>query len=368
MAMRSRTRVVAVLVVLAMLAVFGVSVSRANPSPPLLPAVSPARLLASSLTALEQPYSIAGDVRTNVDLGLPQIPSGVGGSGPASVASLIGTQRFKVWRSPDGVRVAHIVDFGEQTIVGNRTSAWLWDSTGMTAEHVVYANLRAARGRAEGPAWLRNMTPSGTSGTSDAAARSRALAMLGNPAALARDVLRGLAPYAHVTVDGTARVAGRPVYRLDLTPSSPLTLIGRISVSIDAQTRLPLDVQVVAKDETKPSLEAGFTSVSFGSIDPSMFTFTPPSGATVTTPSLPAPRPASAPAERRAPETRVFGSGFAARLAIRLHGSLPGGTDGLLPYAGPLGSALVVHESSGTWLIVGFVGLDTLRSDAARLT
>ncbi len=364
--MRSRTRVVAIVVVLAMLAVFGISVSRANPAPPSLPHVAPDRLLASSLAASARPFSIAGDVRTNIDLGLPQIPSSVGGGGPASIASLIGTQRFKVWRSSDGVRVAHILDFAEQTIIANRAAAWLWDSSSLKAVHVVYADVRAAEGTAGQPAWLRDMAPAGKA---DPATRARALATLGNPAALARTLLVRLGPYARITVDGTAWIAGRPVYRLDLSPRSPLTLIGRISVSIDAQTRLPLDVQVVAKNATKPSLEAGFTSVSFGAIDPSMFTFTPPAGATVTTPSLRAPHPpARPPVQGRAPQTRVFGTGFDTRVAIRLHGSLPNGTEGLLPYAGPLASALVVHEGSGTWLIVGFVGLDTLRGDASRLT
>jgi outer membrane lipoprotein-sorting protein len=367
MAMRNRTRVVAIVVVLAMLAVFGVSISRANPAPPTLPAVTPARLLASSLAALAKPFSIAGDVRTDIDLGLPQIPSGVGGEGSSSITSLIGMQRFKVWRSPDGVRVAHIVDFGEQSIVANRTGAWLWDSTGMTAEHVVYADLRAARRRAAGPDWLRDMAPAGKG---DAATRAHALAILGNPAALARDVLRGLARYARVTVDGTARIAGRPVYRLDLSPRSPLTLIGRISVSIDAQTRLPLDVQVVAKNATKPSLEAGFTSVSFDSIDPSMFTFTPPAGATVTSPSLRShAAPATPAAKHLVRATRVFGRGFDTRVAISVREPLPAGIDQLLPYAGPLGSAMAEHAGVGaSWLIVGFVGLDTLRGDAAHLT
>jgi outer membrane lipoprotein-sorting protein len=351
MAMRGRTRLVAIMLVLAMLAVIGVTVSHANPPPPSLPSVSAARLLGSSITALERPFSISGDVRTVLDLGLPQIPSSLGGGAGAgdAITSLVGTQRFKVWRSPDGVRLAHILDFDERTLVVNHTDAWWWDAQDMTAQHLTYSDTSAAQ-------------------------RAHATQAMGDPTAIAGRILRSLAPYARIDVNGTARVAGRPVYRLVLTPRATRTLIGSIDVSIDAATRLPLDVAVVAKGTTAPSMEAGFTSVSFGAIDPSMFVFTPPSGTTVTTPSsqdLPWSGP-SMPgqdfAPRSAPHTRVFGTGFATRLAIRLRGPLPSTARMLLPYGGPLASALQVQRGGHTWLLAGFVGLDTLRSDANRLT
>jgi outer membrane lipoprotein-sorting protein len=365
MAMRARYRVVAlVIVIAAIVAVIGVSVGHANPPPPALPPVSAQRLVSSTFTALTEPLSIAGDVRTVVDLGLPQLPSGLGAGPGGAITSLTGTQRFKVWRSPDGVRVAHLLDFGEQTLVANRVEAWSWDSSDMTAQHVVYADLKAAaaRERQAAPAWLRNVVPA----SDDGARLPSRIATIGDPIVLAARLLRSLAPFAHVTVDGTAEVAGRPAYRLVLTPTSPLTLIGRIAVDVDASTRLPLDVQVQAKGQGKPALEAGFTSVSFGAIDPSMFVFTPPPGSTVATPSLPRP-PSHRPSGAR-PDVRVFGRGFDTRLAIRLRQDPPGPVGAVLPYAGPLASAMTVERAGHVWLLVGFVGLDTLRADAARLT
>lgn len=349
--MRGRTRLVAILLVLAMLAVVGVTVSHANPPPPSLPPISAARLLSSSITALDTPFSISGDVRTVLDLGLPQIPSSLGGGGGPSdaITSLIGTQRFKVWRSPDGVRLAHILDFDERTLVVNHTDAWWWDAQDMTAQHLSSSDVPAAM-------------------------RTHASQEMGDPTAIAGRILRSLAPYARTEVDGTARVAGRPVYRLVLVPRASRTLVGSIDVSIDAQTRLPLDVAVVAKGRTAPSMEAGFTSVSFGAIDPSMFVFTPPAGTTVTTPHL-HDLPWSGPsmpgqrlAPRSAPHTLVFGTGFATRVAVRLRGSLPRSAGMLLPYGGPLASALQVQRGGHTWLLFGFVGLDTLRGDANHLT
>ena len=363
MALRNRTRLTAVaLVALVVLALAGVSVVRADPNPSL-PPIAADQLLGSAIVALATPSSISGEVHTQLDLGLPALPSGLGGGTTDSVTSMLGSQRFKIWHAPGGLRVAHLMDLSEQTLVANRTEAWLWDSNGMTAEHVLYADLAsdvaAARG---GEPWFAGIAP----GAADAHTAD-AMKTLADPTALAREALDGLAPYAGVAVDGTARVAGRPAYDLVLTPRSSLTLIGRVTLAIDAQTRVPLRVQVFAKGADQASVEAGFTSVSFDAIDPSTFTFTPPPGATVQTPDLP-PRPADEPSEHHAaPTTRTFGSGFDSRVAIQVDGRLPHEAAALLPYAGPLFSVVSVEAGGHTWLLAGFVGLDTLQADAATL-
>ena len=338
MATRTRTRLVAIVILVAMVALIGVTVSRATPPPPSLPSVSADRLLASSLRALTGPFSIAGDVRTDADLGLPELPSGL--AGPSSLASsLLGTQRFKVWRSPQGVRVAHLLDLAEQTFVADGTDAWWWDSSTMRAVHLRAPHRPRATGAPE-------VVPA-----------------VGNPLALASRALRDLSPYATIAVDGTARVAGRPVYRLVLAPRSSATLIGSIAVSIDATTRLPLGLEVTPKGGSSPAMDAAFTSVSFGSIDPALFTFTPPDGATVVTPAL---RRAGDP--RTSPTHRVFGSAFDTVVATELQGAEPATLRALLPYRGPLASAILVRRAGSTWLLAGFVGLSTLREDASHLT
>jgi hypothetical protein len=169
-----------------------------------------------------------------------------------------------------------------------------------------------------------------------------------------------------VSVDGTTVVAGRPSYELVLVPRSSLTRIGRISVVIDAGTRLPLRFQVFAKGADAAAIEAGFTSVSFDPIDAATFTFTPPPGATVreatdlahTMPAGDAPSPS---------DVRAFGRGFELRLAYRLDAPVPKEIEALLPYAGPLASAVVVDRGDHAWLVVGFVDAGTLQKDAATL-
>src|SRR5882672_6417101 len=107
---RRRVGLVAIVAALAVAAI-GVVAVRADPAPNL-PPIAGDRLLASSMAALAAPFTISGEVVTRFDLGIPQIPSSVSGgaaAGPLGALALVtGDQRYKVWRSPDGLRVAHL--------------------------------------------------------------------------------------------------------------------------------------------------------------------------------------------------------------------------------------------------------------------
>ena len=99
--------------------------------------------------------------------------------------------------------------------------------------------------------------------------------------------MRRLAPFAELSVTSNRWIAGEPTYTLVLTPTSTSTLVGSIEVSLDANNWMPLQVQVFPKGADAPAVSAGFTSIAFGPVDPSMFEFTPPAGTTVTTTALP---------------------------------------------------------------------------------
>ena len=190
---------------------------------------------------------------------------------------------------------------------------------------------------------------------------------------IARRAILALAPYADVSVEGTAVVAGQPSYELVLTPTSTLTLIGRIAVSVDAKTRLPLQIQVFPRGSDSPAIEGGFISVSYDPIDPSMFAFTAPPGATVrqaqdVVAAMEQHATTTSAQPLTGPEQYSFGDGFETRIAIELHAPLPGEAAALLPYAGPLLSAITVERGGSTWLLVGPVPVATLEQDAATLS
>src|SRR5262245_22011161 len=115
------------LLALVIVAGLGVTVVRADDDP-TLPPLSADRLLASTLEALSHPVTISGSATSTVDLGLPDLPASItGGVGlPSLLTSLTGTQRWRVWHSPDGLRVAHLLPAREQDLVVNRETAWWW--------------------------------------------------------------------------------------------------------------------------------------------------------------------------------------------------------------------------------------------------
>ena len=103
-----------------------------------------------------------------------------------------------------------------------------------------------------------------------------------DPDAAATEALTRLRATSEVSVDGTAEVAGRPAYELVLAPApSERTLLREVRIAVDAEKRVPLQLTVLANGSSDPALQVGFTDVEFGAQDPSLFTFTPPPGATV---------------------------------------------------------------------------------------
>jgi hypothetical protein len=319
----------------AILVVVGISAVQAETSPSL-PSVPTSQLIASTLSAIADRAPVSGTVATHVDLGLPQIPSNLGSSaGPAGV--LLGDQTFKVWSSPDGVRIAQILPFGERDLVASPAGAWYWDSSRFTAWHVA--------------------VPAGKTPTQPPS--------LGDFETVVGRALQAIAPYATVAQGNPTVVAGRDAYLVTLTPESRDTLVGHVDLAIDAQTRMPLRFEVFAKGHTEPSVEAGFTSVSFGQVDKSIFEFTPPSGATVKQAQLPSAHKGGESAGA-VPEVRTFGTGFGMIVAVRLP-EVPKDLRLLFPYSGPLGSAALVVRSDHVWLVAGAVPADALAGVETKL-
>jgi hypothetical protein len=349
-----RRRAVGAAVVLALTAVAGIGlVSVRADDHPALPPVAAEELLASTIDAASRPASISGEVSSNLDLGLPQLPSSLGGGvGPLSIlTSFLGEQHWKVWSSPDGLRVAHLLPAREQDLVVSPTDVWWWDSAALRAVHLDLAALR------------RDVGLPATGGAAGAPSP--------DPVQLARTLIDAVAPCASVSVQGTERVAGRDAYVLALIPLSSDSLVGSIRVSIDAQTRLPLRVEVRAAGSEDAPISSGFTSVSFGPVDPATFSFDPPPGANVRDASdaaagggdrsgAPGDLPAIA-------DAQTFGSCLGVVVAVRLDGPLPTRAAEVLPLGGRLGSVIAVDRGDHTWLLAGLVDVDALEARAASL-
>jgi hypothetical protein len=344
---------------LSLLVVAGVGATfvRADDSP-ALPSVSAASLLASTLRAVADPsVTISGSVTTTLDLGLPDLPSAFGGGPAGAAATVLGDQRWKVWRSPDGVRVAHLLPAREQDLVVNPDTAWWWDSAEMTA--------------------IRFPLPTGSAMGEDPVGGGPTMGspLPADPAELAGAVIDGLQPCASLSVQGTVSVADRSAYVLALTPLSEGSRVGSVEIAIDAGTRLPLRVEVLPRGGGDAAIAAGYTSVSFDPIDPGMFRFVPPAGATVREAAdLAGEGTAAADHSETAPtdlprvtDVRTFGSCLGVVVAVRLDGALPAEAASLLPYAGPLSSVVAVDRGDHAWVLAGLVDPSVLEDRAAGL-
>lgn len=228
-------------------------VARADPS---LPTKSAAQLLAEVSSAQGTPLS--GTVVETARLGLPALPQ-TGDTSISPTALLAGSHTARVWT--DGAtkaRVALVANLAETDLIRNGRDVWLWTSGKNTAQHAVLPAAKSPAGTA---------TPGPESLTPQAAAQ-RALAAID--------------PTTKVSVDGTARVAGRSAYELVLQPRDTRSLIGSVRIAVDSKTHVPLRVQVDAAGSTgRPAFETAFTSVTFAKPAASVFTFTPPPGARV---------------------------------------------------------------------------------------
>jgi hypothetical protein len=331
---------------------------RAHPD---LPSTTPDRLIADVIRAAEHGPDVSGTVSAAVDLGLPSFPEQ--GPAPTGLAGLLaelsGTHRIRLWSSSDGYRVDELLPTEERAIYVSRTGGWLWSSPDYTAVHLYdAADLARHRGAAVH-----------ASGAATQAERSRLLHLF-DPLTLARQMLAAVTPTTGITMGSPERVAGRAAYVLVLTPKDASTLVGRVTVDVDATTHVPLAVRVYAKGASAPSLSAAFVRVSYDAISPSVYRFTPPPGAKV----IDAYRGGAAgSAPMHGPMSghqaaRVLGSGWSTILAIRVDaGTLArvGSTDGvnlqnLLPFTGPLFSVRLATVGGQTWLLAGAVSQNAL--------
>jgi outer membrane lipoprotein-sorting protein len=219
------------------------------------------------LVALAAPSTtaVSGTVVTNADLGLPGLPMGMMPStGPMALAS--GENTLRVWTDgPQRQRLAMIERAAETTVVRNGQEAWVWSSGDATADRYVLPERDGAKGLASGTSEL----PPGVE-------------LPSTPQEAAAMALEAIDPTTAVTTSGVGTVAGRNAYELVLTPRDPETLVARVTLSMDAETNVPLRVRVYSTAIPDPAFEVGFSSVDYSTPDPSLFEFTPPPGATVT--------------------------------------------------------------------------------------
>jgi outer membrane lipoprotein-sorting protein len=290
-------------------------------SPPDLPDKSAQQIL--ELVADSTGTAFSGTLEQTSDLGLPELPEvGPGGGdagGSDAVGSalelLTGSHEARVFvGGADTSRIQLMETLAERDLVRNGSSVWFYDSAENTAVHVTLPDVDPA-----------TLPPLPTDADT--------------PAELAQRLIEAVEPSTTITVGDTARVAGRPVYTVTLTPDSDATLVASASLSVDAETGLPLAASVVSRtgSDDSPAFSVAFTDIEFTAPDAGLFDFTPPAGAEVIEKSVDDAHGGTgdAPTEPRAtpdPATSptVIGSGWDTIVAIPAEATAADGDTALL--------------------------------------
>ena len=256
--MRRRSLLVLIAVVAVAAILVGIVTSRAQ-GQTSLPGIGAQQLLHNVTVNAGKTTAMNGDFAWNNGLlGSSSLLALSGSNTPSGLSSLLQGLSGRLWLQDGRLRLESQGQNGDFIAIVAGTAAWTWDS--MTSTATKYTLPAPAAGAA---------TP----------LPSPSLRV--DPATTIANLVKKLAPTASLSVSGTEVVAGQEAYVLKLTPVSPLTTVGSIEVAIDGSRWVPLRVQVFAKGSSKPVLSVGFTSVSYTPASASLFTFTPPRGATV---------------------------------------------------------------------------------------
>jgi len=184
-----------------------------------------------------------------------------------AIAFVAGTDTIRVFASEEGFRAQILDPMGQRDIIVTEGEFWAYDSrtqtvtTRSTDYRVADADVDTA---------LQKLSID-----------------LTDPRAVADRLLQEAGPDTMIRVGDDHRIAGRTAYRLIMEPTSAVSLVSSVQISVDSENGMPLGVRVFSVEQDSPAAEIVFTQVSFDVPDASLFAFTPPPGATVETLEFP---------------------------------------------------------------------------------
>ncbi|OKK05889.1 hypothetical protein AMK26_07225 [Streptomyces sp. CB03234] len=226
---------------------------------PELPEIT-AQQLVEKIAASDVQH-LSGTVKVTTDLGLPPL-AGLGGAEGAEAGKLMelasGTHTLRVAADgPDKQRLTLVDDASaEYSLIRDGNDVWAYDGASKEAVH----------------------STEGGAGSGTAPERE----LPATPKDLAEQALKAVDDTTSVTVDGTARIAGRDAYQLVIKPKQSGSTIGSIKVAVDADNGVPLKFTLTPSGGGKAAIDAGFTKVDFAKPAASTFDFAPPKGVKVT--------------------------------------------------------------------------------------
>jgi outer membrane lipoprotein-sorting protein len=175
---------------------------------------------------------------------------------------------------PTKARLQVLDLLSERNYIRNGNDLWAYDASKAIAQHSVIDESEANKAQGQALALFN-------------ANSSKLPFDVTSPSAIADYVLAQANVDSVITVGADAKIVGRGVYQLTITPRSNETLVGSATLSIDAATGLPLAARITAVGSDSPAFEVAFETITFATPAASNFDFTPPAGATVVEVALP---------------------------------------------------------------------------------
>ncbi|MGW4722203.1 LolA family protein [Streptomyces sp. NPDC004291] len=236
---------------------------------PDLPEITAQQLIEK--IAGSETQTLSGTFKVSTDLGLPALgglASGLGGLGGGASSTADPTQKLTELASgthtlrlaadgPERQKLTLLDGSDEYSLIHNGDDVWAYDSKSNEVFH--------EKGASEGP---------------EAEAERKELPA--TPKELADEVLKAAGDTTSITVDGTAKVAGRDAYQLVIKPKQAGSTVASVKIAVDAANGTPLKFTLSSVEGGKPVVDAGFTKVDFARPDASVFAFEAPKGAKVT--------------------------------------------------------------------------------------
>jgi len=178
-----------------------------------------------------------------------------------AIAFVAGTDTIRVFASEEGFRAQILDPMGQRDIIVTEGEFWAYDSRTQT---VTTRTTDYRVDEADVDAALQELSVDVT-----------------DPRAVAERLLQEAGPDTTIRVGDDHRIAGRTAYRLIMEPTSAVSLVSSVQVSVDSENGMPLGVRVFSMEQDSPAAEIAFTQISFDVPDASLFSFTPPPGATI---------------------------------------------------------------------------------------
>jgi outer membrane lipoprotein-sorting protein len=274
---------------------FGLDSGPTPPSKPLAEAVHDA-LAAPPVEGVSASVHLTNHLLEGAGLA-----SAGGQAGQLASSPLFSGASGRLWIAKDGrVRLELQSEKGDTQVLYDGHTVSLYDASSNT----LYRYTIPAKESGSADPSMNDHSGSGT------AAEHREVPTM----AKIEEAITHLKPHATLSGATPTSIAGQPAYTTMISPSEGGSLIGGAEVSWDAVHGVPLRAAVYSSSSSSPVIELTTTEVSYGPVDGSVFSFTPPSGTKineVSSPTTTATHTGASPSDASSPKVTTRGHGIA---------------------------------------------------------